>query len=332
MQDPVRLDYQRRMNNFWEFVALWDLPLTSHRDFDNGACEWADFQFQDVEPCHVGEMCKAALGERTAIHHPSRALQMPRFRRVLRSWKKDSPKRSRLPMPVEFMFLMSLRLLLHQASMGLHHTTLFTSYLRPSVLFAVSCGELVAPVKDVGNEPRVLVQAPFEKERSTKVGYYDDTFVLSSKVVPEIGELLGLQAHRRLAEARRVNPQIAAEDVLLRDFKASEVLAAWRQAVAAEGLQESMESPHQARHEGASHDLLMGFRDEAGVRDRGHWASLSSARIYWKPARVQKLVSGLMRGQLEQAQAVAASYAVWCRSGTFPRAVGRRAVAPPVDW
>ena len=35
---PVRLDYQRRMNNFWEFVALWDLPLTSHRDFDNGAC------------------------------------------------------------------------------------------------------------------------------------------------------------------------------------------------------------------------------------------------------------------------------------------------------
>ncbi len=37
MQDPVRLDYQRRMNNFWEFVALWNLPLTSRRDFDNGA-------------------------------------------------------------------------------------------------------------------------------------------------------------------------------------------------------------------------------------------------------------------------------------------------------
>ena len=55
------------------------------------------------------------------------------------------------------------------------------------------------------------------------------------------------------------------------------------------------------------HDLLMSFRGEAGVRDRGHWESLSSARIYRKPARVQKLVSGLMRGQLEQAQAVAAS-------------------------
>ena len=76
----------------------------------------------------------------------------------------------------------------------------------------------------------------------------------------------------------------------------------------------------------------MGFRDETGVRDRGHWASLSSARIYKKPARVQKLVSGLKRGQLEQAQAVAANYAAWCRSGTFPRAVGRRAVPLPVDW
>ncbi len=257
---------------------------------------------------------------------------MPRFRRGLRSWKKNSPKRSRWPMLVEFMFLMSLQFYLHQASTGLYHTTPFASYLRPSVLLAVSRGDLVAPVKGVGSEQWILVLAPFEKEKSTKVGDYDDAFVLSNKVVPEIGELLGLQAHRRLAEARRVNPQIAAEDVLLWDFKASEVLAAWRQAVAAEGLQESMESPYQARHEGASYDLLMGIRDEAGVRDRGHWASLSSARIYRKPARVQKLVSGLKRGQLEQAQAVAARYAVWCRSGTFPRAVGRRAVAPPVDW
>jgi len=235
-------------------------------------------------------------------------------------------------MPIEFMFLMSLRLLLHQASMGLHHTTLFTSYLRPSALLAVSCGDLVAPVKGVGNEQWVLVLAPFKKEKSTKVGYYDDTLVLSNKVVPEIGELPGLQTHLRLAKARRVNPQVAAEDVLLWNFKASEVSAAWRQAVAAEGLQESTESPYQARHEGALHDLLMSFRDEAGVCGRDHWASLSSARIYRKPARVQKLVSGLMRGQLEQAQAVAASYAVWCRGGTFPRAVGRRAVAPPVDW
>ena len=35
---PVRPDYQRRMDNFWEPVALGDLPLTSHRDFDKGAC------------------------------------------------------------------------------------------------------------------------------------------------------------------------------------------------------------------------------------------------------------------------------------------------------
>ena len=115
------------------------------------------------------------------------------------------------------------------------------------------------------------------------------------------------------------------------DFTASEVLAAWPQAVAAEGLQESMGAPYQTWHEGALHDLLKSFRDEAGVCDRGHWASPSSARIYRKPARVQKLVSGPVRGQLEQAQGVAARYAVWCRSGTCPRAVGRRAVAPPVD-
>ncbi len=187
-------------------------------------------------------------------------------------------------MPVEFMFLMPQRSHLHLASTGLYHTTPSTAYLRPSALLAVSYGDLVAPVKGVGNEQWVLALALFEKEKSTKGGYYDDTFVLSNKVVPEMGELLGLRAHRCLGEARRVNPQVAAEDVLLWNFKASEVSAAWRQAAAAEGLQESMESRYQARHGGASYDLLVGFRNEASVRDRGPWVSLLSARIYGKLA------------------------------------------------
>ncbi len=154
--------------------------------------------------------------------------------------------------------------------MGLYHTTPFTSYLRPSALLAVSCGDLVTPVKGVGNEQWVWALALFEKEKSTEGRYYDDTFVLSNKVVPEMGEPLGLQAHRCLAEARLVNPQVAAEDVLPWNFKASKVSAAWRQAVAAEGLQESIESPNRARHGGASYDLLVGFRNEASVRDCGH--------------------------------------------------------------
>ncbi len=187
-------------------------------------------------------------------------------------------------MPVEFVFLMPRRSHLHLASTGLYHTTPSTAYFPPSARLAVSYGDLVAPVKGVGNEQWVLALALFEKEKSTEGGYYDDAFVLSNKAVSEMGELLDLRAHRCLGEARRVNPQVAAEDVLLWNFKASEVSAAWRQAAAAEGLQESIESPYQARHGGASYDLLVGFRNEASVRDRGPWVSLLSARIYGKRA------------------------------------------------
>ena len=99
-----------------------------------------------------------------------------------------------------------------------------------------------------------------------------------------MSELLDLRTHCCLGEARREHPQVAAEDVVLWDFKASGVSAAWRQAAAAEGLQESMEARYQARHGGASYDLLVGFRSEASVRDCGPWVSLLSARIYGKPA------------------------------------------------
>ena len=73
-------------------------------------CDWADHQFFDGEQCHVGEKLKAALDEWATQHRRRDVLTLPRFRRVLRSWKKNGPKRSRLPQPLEYNMLVTHRL------------------------------------------------------------------------------------------------------------------------------------------------------------------------------------------------------------------------------
>ena len=81
-------DYERRRGYFWDFAARWSLPLTSDDlTFDVAVCDWADHQFLDGEQCHVGEKLKAALDEWATQHRPRGVLALPRFRRVLRSWK-----------------------------------------------------------------------------------------------------------------------------------------------------------------------------------------------------------------------------------------------------
>ena len=81
------------------FVERWELPLLTDRHFNDGVCVWADFQFVDGEGCHVGEKLKAALDAWATVSRDRGCLHLSRYKRVLRSWKKNATKQSRLPMP-----------------------------------------------------------------------------------------------------------------------------------------------------------------------------------------------------------------------------------------
>ena len=147
---PVREDYARRLKLFWAFAQHWGLRLITDREFDNVACDWADFQFLDGEGCHVGEKLKAALDAWATISREKGCLPMPRYKRVMRSWKKNAPKQSRLLMPEEFAFLISAALCFHHApEMGLFHIALFCTFLRPSALLSLGLSEVVPPVRKV---------------------------------------------------------------------------------------------------------------------------------------------------------------------------------------
>ena len=95
----VKTDYETRPRGFWGFVERWALPLLTDRHFDDGACDWADFQLLDGKGCHVGEKLKAAMGAWATVSRERGCLPLSRYKKVLSSWKKNAPKQSRLPMP-----------------------------------------------------------------------------------------------------------------------------------------------------------------------------------------------------------------------------------------
>ena len=76
-------------------------------------------------------------------------------------------------------------------------TSSLCSALIPSALLSLHLEDIVKPVKKVAGEHRVLVIAPFEREKSTTTGYFDETVVLDDDVLPELGQLLYDQANGR---------------------------------------------------------------------------------------------------------------------------------------
>ncbi len=326
-------DYERRRTYFWEFAARWSHPLTDDDlTFDVAMCDWADHQFLDGEQCHVGEKLKAALDEWATQHHPRGVLTLPRFRRVLRSWKKNGPKRSRLPQPLEYNMLVTHRLATcGHRSMGLYHTGLFVTYLRPSAFLRLMLADVVPPVAGVGSEDWVLI---ILKGISTKTGYFDETVLLANRAVPEYGKLLGEHIAARRRTALALDLSLLYDQVALWDFNVKEFLTASRLSVDVLVLAEDLDPPYQARLGGASHDTIMKYPSPVQVVDRGHWSTLTSARIYTKPGRIQKLVAKLSESSLDLANRVRTHFASWYQSGSLPEPLARkrgRAVADPRD-
>ena len=134
-------------------MERWGLPLISNRQLDDGACDWADFQFLDGGGFHVGEMPSAALDAWASVSWERGGLPLSRYKRVLRSWKTNAPKQSRLPMPEEFVFLISAALCHHHSvKIGLYLIALFCTYLRPSALLNLHLEDIVKPVRQVAGE------------------------------------------------------------------------------------------------------------------------------------------------------------------------------------
>ncbi len=121
-------DYQNRLMRFWDFVDKYHLACSSDKELDNAATDWCDLEYLSGEQPESGEKLYAALEKWALACREGRGVVLPRFRHALKSWKKNSPKRSRLPMPENFMWLITGTLgaagLLEEA---LFHVSLFST-------------------------------------------------------------------------------------------------------------------------------------------------------------------------------------------------------------
>jgi len=309
--------YRNLMSSFWVLADSERVPLRLDRDFDNLLCDWADREFLNGEDASRGEKLLAALARWALVSRGRGVLTTPRFRAVLRSWKRNAPRRSRLPMPESFSWAIA-GYLGHAGfgDMALFQVALFESLLRPSALLGLRISDVVPPAER--GKCYVLLVSPFEQETSTKTGGYDETTVLDGDSPKELGRLLhGLCTRRRREEAVLRGAAVADEEIRLWNFTAREFFAAWKAAVTHLQL-EGMETVYQARHGGASRDHLVKGRSALEIQLRLHHASASGTRIYMKPGRIQQVVRRANPLVLLYAGRVQRSFVTSLRSSQFP--------------
>lgn len=309
--------YLGLLRSFWDLAGSLGVVLKSDREFDNLASDWCDREFLNGEASGNGEKLLAALARWALVHRQRGVLELPRMKINLRSWKKNAPRRSRMPMPELFSWAIGAYLG-HKGfcEMALYQLSLFETLLRPSALLDLKCGDIVGPQRGASGHTVILV-SPFEREKSTKTASYDETCVLDGPFKEHGGLLLEL-ARKKVSEASsRLGRQAAAEEVALWNFSARDFFAAWKNAVLDLELPQ-MESVYQSRHGGASRDYLEDRRSATELMLRMHHNSLSSTRLYNKPGRVQQVRQQAKPGVVWYGGRAKENFVKWYRDGSFP--------------
>ncbi|CAK0829132.1 unnamed protein product, partial [Prorocentrum cordatum] len=220
---PVRRDYCRRLDKFWEFGRSQGLSLANLKVCDDALRGLADLPFLDGEQVDAGTKLPAALQDH------------------------DVQRFDRGPLPFRLLAGILGILSLH----GFHEEVLalalmFICYLRLSELVTVAEGDPFEPVANAGVALACwsLLLRPFGREEPTKVGHLDDTLPLDSPDSPGLGALL---AGLRGGDA----------EVWLFSFSQMQLLRRLQAACRAAGLGSLNIEMYQLRRGGASRDFLM---------------------------------------------------------------------------
>ncbi|CAJ1446249.1 unnamed protein product, partial [Effrenium voratum] len=304
---PQRRDYARRLEQFYRFVAHYQLPISDEVELDEALCDYSDFLYLEGEGHDSGEKLKAAL----EFERPEAArrgeLHLPRFRRAMKGWRKMSPSQTRLPM-IEFVkgAISAVMLAMGWKEMALYNEISFSTYARPGELLKVHAVDVVK--KNQHYDHDVIILSPFERSESSKAGIYDEVLILDDVRMQCLGPLVVQYARGREAQHGEVCP--------LWSFSASQYLRVWRASVKSLGVEDLAISPYQNRHGGASRDHLLRLRSVQAIQRRGRWAADASARIYDKPGRLQQAVNSVSDKYLTLGEDVPQFYKVFPRYWT----------------
>ncbi|CAE7763388.1 NHX3 [Symbiodinium sp. CCMP2456] len=274
-------DYLNKLKGFYEFTAFHQLETRDEAQLDEALCDYADDQYLNGEDSNFGQKLLAALEFQRPEAAREGRLQVTRFRRALKGWRRMAPTQTRLPLP-EFMktSISAIMIRFGSEEMALFNEVSFSTYARPGELFRMKAADFVPHNRDYHHS--VLVVAPFERGEGSKAGVFDEVLILDDVRAPWLEPLLRAHVEGRLRVSEEAN---------LWSFNAKAFLETWRLAVEILGIGDVALSPYQNRHGGASRDHLLRLRSVVGIQRRGRWAVDTSARIYDKPGRLQQVLN-----------------------------------------
>ena len=317
-------DYRRKADEFWGFAARMRLPVSQPADLDAALCDYSDWKYLDGEQGEFGDKLEAAIKALHPEYQREGKMNLPRFFRTLKGWRKKAPSLSRMLILEQMAFAIAGALIVRGlGSMALWVVTGLSCYLRPSENFLLRTVDVVEPAGGAPTAMKqwVIILAPIERGYSTKTGRFDETVALDDVRVPALGELLGRQRDRRIAEFKaetKATDDDIEDGIPLWPFGTKDLLEAWRRVAKELGLELVAESSYQLRHAGASRDHLMRLRTEPEVIRRGRWADPRSARTYDRPGRVQQLLHRTPQALLDYGEDIRQNFKKYSLAGSCP--------------
>jgi hypothetical protein len=313
-----RLDYAKRLEQFYLFVAHYQLPVSDEKELDEALCDYADFLYLDGNGHDAGEKLKAALEFERPEASRHGDLKLPRFRRAMKGWRKMAPSQTRLPM-IEFIKGAISAVMLDRGwkEMALYNEVSFSTYARPGELIRVQVADVVSRNKDYDHD--VIILSPFERQEGSKTGIYDEVLILDDLRMTCLGPLV--------VELAKEKERKYGADCPLWGFNSSQYLKVWRACVRSLDVENLAQSPYQNRHGGASRDHLLRLRSVPAIQRRGRWAADASARIYDKPGRLQQAINSVSDKYMKLGEEMRVHFATYFRGGKVQLPVAlRRAV------
>eukprot|EP00913_Durusdinium_trenchii_P003426 g3173.t1 len=176
-------DYLRRLNAFYDFAAFHLLSLKSLEDLDKALVDYSDTMYLNGEDSHAGDKLKAALEFQRPEGVRTGRLELPRFKRALKGWRKLAPTQVRQPM-LEFLksAVSGVLLRMGKKNMALFNEATFSTYARPGELLRVFPADIVPKNDTFGYD--VIILGAMERGIASKAGIYDETLILDDKRVP----------------------------------------------------------------------------------------------------------------------------------------------------
>ena len=99
VKEATRKDYLNKLRGFYDFVSFHALSIQDEAGLDAALCDYGDVLYLDGESCNFGQKLLASLEFVRPEAARAGKLQLPRFKKSLKGWRRLAPTQTRLPMP-----------------------------------------------------------------------------------------------------------------------------------------------------------------------------------------------------------------------------------------